>query len=172
MSGDMSTDNSPASDPFSQTGWPGFRARYFHLYFMLPRPMTLGARGVVFDRAANAVFLIEHTYVPGWQLPGGGVEPGETMLEALTRELMEEGNIELSAPPVLKSLHHNRHASRRDHVAVYLVTEFRQTAPHVPDREIKAAGFFALDALPENTTPGTRRRIEEVLRGADASAWW
>lgn len=163
---------SEPADPFRQTGWPGIRARLFHLYFLLRRPMTLGARAVVFDRGANAVFLIEHTYVPGWQLPGGGVETGETVLEALTRELREEGNIELTGAPVLMSVHHNRHASRRDHVALYLVEHFRQTSPKLPDREIKAAGFFALDALPENTTSGTRRRIAEAIGGVAASEWW
>jgi len=161
-----------ARDTFRQTGWPGIRARLFHLYFLLRRPMTLGARGIVFDRAANAVFLIEHTYVPGWQLPGGGVETGETMFQALERELAEEGNIEVTGSPQLVSIHHNRHASRRDHVGLYLVTDFRQTAPKTPDREIKSAGFFALDALPENTTPGTLRRIDEVLRGAERSEYW
>lgn len=163
--------NTP-SDPFRQTGWPGLRGRLFHLYFLLRRPMTLGARGLVFDREANAVFLIEHTYVPGWQLPGGGVEPGETMLQALERELFEEGNIELTAAPTLVSMHHNRHASRRDHVGFYLVTDFRQTAPKTPDREIKGAGFFSVDALPDLTTQGTRRRIDEVIGGAERSEYW
>lgn len=160
------------ADPFRQTGWPGLRVRLFHLWFLLRRPMTLGARAVVFDRARRAVFLIEHTYVPGWQLPGGGVEPGETLLDALARELEEEGNIVLEGPPELRSIHHNHHASRRDHVAVYLVTAFRQTAPKLPDREIRGAGFFPLDALPQNTTPGTRRRIAEAVEGAEASRWW
>ncbi len=163
--------NTP-SDPFRQTGWPGLRGRLFHLYFLLRRPMTLGARGLVYDRETNAVFLIEHTYVPGWQLPGGGVETGETMLQALERELFEEGNIELTAPPTLVSVHHNRHASRRDHVGFYLVTEFRQTAPKAPDREIKGAGFFSVDALPERTTQGTRRRIDEVIGGTPVSPFW
>jgi ADP-ribose pyrophosphatase YjhB (NUDIX family) len=163
---------SEVRDPFLQTGWPGIRRRLFHLYFLLRRPMTLGARGIVYDKAANAVFLIEHTYVPGWQLPGGGVETGETMLEALARELAEEGNIELTGPPPLVSIHHNRQASRRDHVGLYLVTEFRQTAPKKPDYEIKGSGFFPLDALPELTTPATLRRINEALRGAERSPYW
>ena len=74
--------------PFRQKGWPRVRGRLFHLYFRLRRPMTLGVRGLVHNRADDTVFLIRHTYVPGWQLPGGGVEPGETMEEALGRELM------------------------------------------------------------------------------------
>jgi ADP-ribose pyrophosphatase YjhB (NUDIX family) len=157
---------------FRQTGWPGWRARLFHTYFLLRRPMTLGVRGLVHDRAGNSVFLIRHTYVPGWQLPGGGVESGETMLEALQRELSEEGNIELTGTADLRAMHYNRQASRRDHVALYLIEDFRQTAPKSPDREIAEAGFFPLDALPPETTPATLRRIREVFHEAEISPYW
>ncbi|UDL88636.1 NUDIX domain-containing protein [Mesorhizobium sp. PAMC28654] len=155
-----------------QTGWPGFRGRLFHLYFVLRRPMTLGVRGLIHDASANSVFLIRHTYVPGWQLPGGGVEVGETMAEALARELAEEGNIALTAPPVLKSMHFNRRASRRDHVGLYLIASFSQTTPKLPDHEIAEAGFFPLERLPEETTPATRRRIAEIFGGQLVSAYW
>ena len=70
---------------------------------------------------------------------------------------VEEGNIACDGPPVLRSLHFNRQASRRDHVALYLIEQFSQTAPKLPDREIAEAGFFPLDALPDETTPATRR---------------
>ncbi len=166
------TSNAAARDPFRQTGWPGLRARLFHAYFLLRRPMTFGVRGLVYDEAANSVFLIRHTYVPGWQLPGGGVEVGETALEGLERELGEEGNIVLTGNPELRSLHHNRHSSRRDHVAFYLIRAYRQSKPKQADREIAEAGFFPLDALPEATTPATHRRIGELFRDEPVSPYW
>ena len=152
--------------------WVRARVRLFHLWFLLRRPITFGVRAVIHDKASASVFLIRHTYLPGWQLPGGGVEVGETALQALARELAEEGNIDIVAPPVLKSVHLNRHASRRDHVAVYLVEGFRQDAPKRPDMEIAEAGFFRLDALPEATTRGTRRRLDEIFRGREPDGEW
>jgi ADP-ribose pyrophosphatase YjhB (NUDIX family) len=152
--------------------WLRLRVRLFHLWFLARRPVTFGVRAVVYDRAENTVFLIRHTYVPGWQLPGGGVETGETALGALARELAEEGNIEITGPPAAKSVHLNRHASRRDHVAVYLVENFCQTAPKRPDMEIAEAGFFPLDALPEGTTEGTRRRLAEIFAGTEPAGDW
>jgi ADP-ribose pyrophosphatase YjhB (NUDIX family) len=165
----MTDDNEEA---FRQTGWPGFRARLFHLYFLLRRPMTLGVRGLVHDRATNSVFLIRHTYVPGWQLPGGGVEVNETLEKALEREFFEEGNITFTAPAVLKSIHFNRRASRRDHVGFYLIEAFTQSAAKMPDHEIAEAGFFPLDNLPDGITPATLRRIAEVFEGATPSLYW
>ena len=162
----------PPETAFRQTGWPGLRARLFHLYFVLRRPMTLGARALIYDRAANAVFLIRHTYVPGWQLPGGGVERGETLEEALTREVAEEANIVLTGPPLLRSIHFNRRSSPRDHVAFYLVEAFRQAGPKLPNREIAEAGFFPLDRLPQGVTPATLRRIAETFHGQPPSPEW
>ena len=143
----------------------------FHFYWRLVRGMTLGVRGVVLD-SDNRVFLVKHTYISGWYLPGGGVEVGETFLDALTRELFEEGRIVPSAEPVLHGLFHNSHVSRRDHVAVYIIRQFTQDRMPEPNREIADSGFFAASALPEGTTEGTRRRITEVLDGAAPIATW
>lgn len=144
----------------------------FHSYFLLRRPMTLGVRAVVHDAARNSVFLVRHTYVPGWQLPGGGVERGETFGQALEKELREEGNIVLTGQPELFALYKNAHASPRDHVALYVCRTFRQTEPRLPDREIAECGFFPLDDLPEGTTPSTKRRLQETLHGLEPLPLW
>jgi ADP-ribose pyrophosphatase YjhB (NUDIX family) len=138
--------------------------RVLHFYWRFARGLTLGVRAVVIDPDGR-VFLVAHSYVGGWHLPGGGVETGETLALALARELREEGNIELIEPPQMFGVYFNRRASRRDHVALYVVRSFRQSSPPQPNHEIVAHGFFAPGALPADTTRATRERIGEVLDG-------
>jgi 8-oxo-dGTP pyrophosphatase MutT (NUDIX family) len=145
--------------------------RVLHFYWRFVRGLTLGVRAVVID-GAGRVFLVKHSYVAGWHLPGGGVEVAETFRAALTRELLEEGNIEITGPSPLFAIYFNRRASRRDHVALYVVRTFRQSALPQPNREIVAHGFFAPDALPEDTTRGTRARIAEVLSNKSVAEVW
>lgn len=145
--------------------------RLLHVYFRFARGMTLGVRAVVLNRAGD-VFLIRHTYTPGWQLPGGGVETGETLNEALAKELREEACIRLTVPATLHGIYFNRKVSRRDHVALYVVRDFVVDGAKKPDMEIAEARFFPLDALPEGTTPATRRRLMEVTTGAVPDEAW
>jgi 8-oxo-dGTP pyrophosphatase MutT (NUDIX family) len=145
--------------------------RMFHFYWRFSRGLTLGVRAMVID-GSGRIFLIKHSYVSGWHLPGGGVEPGETVVDALARELKEEGNIDIVGSPAFHGLYFNRRVSGRDHIAMYVVREFRQDAPPQPDHEIEAHGFFASSELPAETTNSTRARIAEVLSGAPAPPHW
>lgn len=144
--------------------------RVIHAWFAIARGMTLGVRAAAFD-ADGRVFLVRHSYVPGWHMPGGGVERGETLRDALRKELREEGNLEISGEPELFAVYFNARTSRRDHVAFYRCN-VSQTAPKLPDREIVEGGFFALDALPDGVTPATRRRLAEVSGEVAVSDWW
>lgn len=145
--------------------------RFLHTYWRFSRGLTLGVRALVFD-GDGRVFLVKHSYVSGWHLPGGGVEKGETMMTALERELREEGNIEVAEPPVLHAVYFNRRISRRDHVALYVVRAFRQLAPPQPNSEIVEHGFFSPQELPPDTARATRERIAEVLTGRQPSELW
>lgn len=131
-----------------------------HAAHFLLRGMTLGVRAACFNDRGE-VFLVRHTYVPGWYLPGGGVERGETALEAILKEIREEGNLEAVAPPALFNAYYNRHVSRRDHVLLYRIT-VEQTALRPADREIAESGFFDPQTLPDDTTRATRLRLEEL----------
>ena len=135
---------------------PPIVRRLLHRYWRFTRGVTLGVRAAALD-ADGRVFLVRHTYVPGWHLPGGGVEPGETTLEALARELREEASIELSGEAQLLGVYQNLIASDRDHVLLYAVREFRITEAKTRDREIAEAGFFSPDALPDGVTPVSTR---------------
>jgi ADP-ribose pyrophosphatase YjhB (NUDIX family) len=159
------SESAPSSKAARLVSWG------LHTYWRFSRGMTLGVRAVVLDEQSR-VFLIRHTYVPGWHFPGGGVETGETALDALTRELREEACIAIDEPPVLAGAFFNHRISRRDHVLVYVIRRFTVLEEKQPDREIAEAGFFPLDRLPEGTTAATCRRLAEILEGQPPAAIW
>ena len=147
------------------------RSRVAHLTFLMMRPMTLGVRGVVIA-GEDSVLLVRHGYVSGWHFPGGGVEVGETCLDALKRELEEEACVALRGEPALHGLFFNEWPSRRDHVAVYVIRDFAVLGQRKPDREIEQARFFPRSALPDGTTEGTRARIAEVFDATPLRPRW
>lgn len=139
---------------------------------LVTRAMTLGVRVAAFDRQGR-VFLVRHSYLPGWYLPGGGVDPGETVEAAARREMLEEGGLGTETALALFGVYWNDRASRRDHVLLYTAREVEIVrAVRFPNAEILEAGFHALDALPEETTGATRRRLAEISAGSPASDRW
>ena len=133
--------------------------------------MTMGVRAAVINRRRE-ILLITHTYASGWQLPGGGVEPGEATLDSLKRELLEEAGVTAIRNPKLFNIYNNSADFPRDHVLLYLVTDFDLEGFPKPNREINGHGFFPLNDLPENTTIGTKMRIAELLGKRKISQNW
>lgn len=132
------------------------------------RPLTLGVRAAIFD-AQGRVCLVRHGYMPGWYMPGGGVQPAEDVLAAMIREAREETGLAVQGRPVLHGIFR---ATRRDHVLAYVVREFEVLGPRLPDREIVESGFFTPDALPDGTTRATRARLAEIASGAEPATRW
>ncbi len=134
------------------------------------RGMTLGARVAAID-GENRVLLVRHGYAPGWILPGGGVERGETIYAAAVRELREETGVVAGEEPRLHGLFSNHELFPGDHLACFVLRRFVRE-PFAPSAEIAAAEFFAADRLPSDTTGGSRRRIEEILFGRPIAHDW
>lgn len=134
--------------------------------------MTLGVRVAAFN-SAGALALVRHSYTPGWHMPGGGVDKGETIVEAAARELFEETGARALSDPALVGVYLNRAGLNRDHIALMRVDQLS-----VPDQlpkanlEIVEVGFFDLNALPEGTTPATQRRLAELAGQQPIAATW
>lgn len=144
---------------------------FIHATYRQTRGMTLGTRTLVLKEQAGEVLLVRHTYAPGWLLPGGGVERGEALAEAAVREVREEAAIVAEEEPYLHGIFLNDAQFVGDHVACFILRRFR-AGPFAPGREIAEARFFPVAALPDGTTPGTRRRIAEVLDGSPPASRW
>lgn len=148
-----------------------FRQKAYLAFSRLTRGMTLGVRAVLLKE--GHVVLVRHTYISGWYLPGGGVETGESVREALVREIAEEAGAELTGPAELFGIYRNAHVDARDHVALFVCRAWeRRHAVAFPNREILASELFRLDALPPETSRSTHRRLQEVLRGEPPSPDW
>jgi len=139
-------------------------------WFRLSRGMTLGIRAAVID-GEDRVFLVRHGYAPGWLFPGGGVERGETVYDTVRRELAEEGGIILGEKPVLHGLFSNEDKFRGDHIACFVIRNFTRQ-DWAPSLEIREARFFPMTDLPDGTTGGTRRRVQEIMEGKAPPADW
>ncbi|WP_081687118.1 NUDIX domain-containing protein [Glycomyces tenuis] len=78
-----------------------------------------GARGIVIDEQDHVLFIGRSATAErpaGWLLPGGGIDPGESMAEAAARELFEETGLRVAPAeligPVARQLYRGRREDR------------------------------------------------------------
>ena len=135
-------------------------------YQFIVRPITLGVR-VMLVREGQ-VLLVRHSYMKGWYLPGGGLKRGETLETAVRREAREEAGVRMGALTLLGAFT-SLERSLSDHNMLFLCTDFEQIGQH--DSEIAEVKMFALAALPSDTLPEHRRRIEAYEAAAPAPSF-
>lgn len=146
------------------------RKTVMHTWFRLTRGTTLGVRILALDEAER-VCLVRHTYLPGWHLPGGGVERGEHALDAAIKEAREEAGLIIQPEDLrLISIHTNFAYFKGDHVLLYRALAWK-IEPTARAHEIAEHGFFPLTDLPPATTASTHRRLAEALGGPSLPTW-
>lgn len=149
---------------------PRLAFRGHNAVLRLIRPVTLGVRMMVLD--GERVCLIRHGYRPGWFLPGGGVDRGETLEQAAIRETREEAAVEVLSVARFVGMYANLTAEKSDHVGLFLADRWRPVDGGVWSAEIVDCAFFPIDALPDGTSDATRRRLAEVIHGQPQSPDW
>lgn len=144
------------------------------LYWKAFEPTILGVRALIVDK--EQILLVQHTYTQGWYLPGGKVDRGETFYTAMCREVSEECGLRVKKAR-LSAIYSNVKTNPNDHIALFSVDEFEKEENYLSGKglhklEIAEVGFFPLNNLPSNITPGTMRRIEEHTRQIFDSEYW
>lgn len=72
------------------------------------------AAGALFLDTAGLVLLVNPTYKPQWEIPGGMVEADEAPLDACRREILEEIGLSIEPGPLLSVGHLRGHSARGD----------------------------------------------------------
>ena len=137
---------------------------------LLPPKVTLGVRALVID-GDGRICLVRHTYRDGWFLPGGGVKPGESLVEAISRELREETGIALpERPRRVLGVYSSFAEKKSDHVVVYVLDDWQRGERRSP--EIAEMRFFPPEGLPDGTSAATNRRVQEWMTGVPPGSRW
>lgn len=62
------------------------------------------AYGIVFDEVGRVLLVSDPFFGFKWSVPGGALEPGETLGQALKREFIEETGLEVEVGPVVENV--------------------------------------------------------------------
>lgn len=122
----------------------------------------IGVNALVFDD--GRVLLAHRRDIDWWNLPGGGMEIGETLAEAVRREVREETGLEVQVERLVGVY------SKPQKQEVVLTFRCRVTGGTLQaTEESRACNYFPPDALPRNTLPKHRERIMDALLNQEAA---
>ena len=142
-----------------------------------PHELRLSVSAVVWrDANRRELLLMQRSDNAHWGLPGGYMEPGESIDAATAREVREETGVRVEVGRLIgvysnPAIQVIEYPDGRRVQAVNLCFEAVPVDVGVattPD-EVLATGYFAVDALPEPLVPIHRVRIEDAVAGGSAA---
>ena len=129
--------------------------------------MVTAAMCIIYDEEKRLILFEKRTDNGMWCVPGGALELGETLEEALSREVKEETSLDIW-DPVLYDVKASVHMiyPNKDEVyytdVLYIVTKFKGELKH--DEESKELRWFPIDSLPENIMPTQTEYLERFVK--------
>lgn len=129
------------------------------------------AAGVLFRDMLGRVLLVEPSYKPNWEIPGGAVEADEPPWETATRELVEELGMDRPLGRLLVVDYVRPHDSRPEGVVFVFdggtLDETDVVGMVLPEAEIRSAGFCTLPEVRERVKPLLADRIAVALQAVE-----
>ncbi|MFD9248111.1 NUDIX domain-containing protein [Streptomyces sp. NPDC059556] len=136
-----------------------------------PTGETVAAGVLLFDER-DRFLLVDPTYKPGWEFPGGVVEAGEPPARAGMREVAEEIGLELDAVPRLLLVDWERPAPP-GHGGLRLLFDGGTLGPsdtrrlHLPGAELRDWRFVTEEEAADLLPPVRYRRLRWALRARE-----
>jgi len=137
------------------------------IHAILSMPTMLASSIAIIEN--NRILLIQREDFHVWGLPGGDVDPGESLAQAARREAREETGLEITLTRLvgMYSLVGN------DHTLVTAVFAARVTGGNLRPqlREIADVDWFPADALPDELMWWHRQPIADAFAGMTGAVW-
>lgn len=120
-------------------------------------PFRIAVYALIFDQ--NEQILLAHRRdIDWWNLPGGGMEAGETVEEAMQREVWEETGLEVTVKQLIGVY------SKPLKQEVVLTFRCLPTGGQLTEtEESRECRYFDPQQLPQNLLPKHRQRLEDAL---------
>jgi phosphatase NudJ len=122
---------------------------------------------VVVRRGHRFLLTQEQKYGSSWSIPGGRVEPGESLVDAAVREVLEETGVPVRIDGILRIEHAAADSSARMRV-LFMGTPIDDTAPKTTaDEESLGAAWLTIDEIRQRKLRGAELRalLESVESG-------
>lgn len=112
----------------------------------------------------GGIILIKRGHPPpGWAIPGGFVDYGETLEEAVCREMKEETGLDIN---IVRQFHTYSNPKRdpRHHTVSTIFIATASGAPKAGD-DAKEVGIFTRDSLPDEIAFDHKEILEDYFNG-------